>query len=83
MKIIVTQNTESKSENTKLGRGALVSVKLASGAWVQRRVWSEEDAVVYLCSERLYADLLIGASRLSPIGFPKTDVRDLSEASAA
>ena len=82
MKHIVTQNTETSIENTekykdglRVARGDVVMARVASGKVVQRRVWSVSDAVVYLCSEQLYKDLLIGASRLLPIGFPKADVQ--------
>lgn len=93
MKHNIAQNTESTTENSEssegepgglaISRGDVVLAKVASGQLVQRRVWSVGDAVVYLCSERLYKDLLVGASRLWPIGFPKADVRRFTEASTS
>jgi hypothetical protein len=89
MKHIITQNTEnatnnirSNVDNTLIERGDRVMARVASGRWVERRVWSVGDAVVYLCSERLYGDLLKGASRLWPIGFPKADIRGINEATS-
>ena len=93
MKHRVTQNTEMSTnpkvditpvlEGTQIGRGDVVLAKVASGKWVERRVWSVEEAVVYLCSERLYRDLLSGASRLWPIGFPRADIRNSNGTSPA
>lgn len=57
-----------------LARGDVVMAKVASGQLVRRRVWSVSDVAVFLCSERMYSNLLIGATRLWPIGFPKSDV---------
>jgi hypothetical protein len=87
MKHRIAQNTENSTENTEkaaqVTRGDLVLAKVASGELVKRRVWSVGDAVVYLCSERLYKDLLAGSSRLWPIGFPKRDVQIANAATEA
>jgi hypothetical protein len=79
--LTMTTKTQNLVESVQVGRGDKVLARVASGGWVERRVWGVSDAVVYLCSERLYADLLIGASRLWPIGFPKTDIRSINAAS--
>lgn len=93
MKHRVTQKSENSTErkesflgegkSLRVERGDVVIAKIASGQLVQRRVWSVSDAVVFLCSERLYSNLLIGASRLWPIGFPKSDVRRLNSEAGA
>lgn len=82
MKHSIAQSTEKNTERDqifsaqlKMRRGDVVLAKVASGELVRRRVWGVGNAVVFLCSERLYKDLLIGASKLWPIGFPAADVQ--------
>jgi hypothetical protein len=84
MENIVTQNTDTSiskhrktQKNNYVKKGDAVLAKVASGEWVHRRVWSVSEDIVYLCSDRLYEDLLIGASRLWPIGFPLEDVQSV------
>jgi hypothetical protein len=55
-------------------RGDLVRARTADGSVVVRRVWDVGERVIYLCSERQFAQLKLGSRTAPAIGFPKRDV---------
>lgn len=77
MKRNVAQNTEIATDDAQkeFSRGDRVLARDYRGRELERRVWAVGDAVVYLCSEKLYANLIGGLANGWPIGFPKRDVR--------
>lgn len=59
-------------------RGDKVTARTANGGLVVRRVWQIGERVVYLCTDRIYEELLRGRSLIPPIGFPWRDVFKLN-----
>lgn len=80
MKHILTHKTKKTTESFSATgewtprKGEKVNVRTADRGYVVRRVFSVGDKVVYLCSERVYAELKTGGTLTPPIGFPKYDV---------
>ncbi len=55
-------------------RGDLVIIRVFGGKPEIRRVWDENEKVVYITNDVNLSLLLAGKSALEPIGFPKEDV---------
>lgn len=85
MKNIIPQKAEKQHNNfSAVGewiptKGEQVRACTASGAILTRRVWEVGDKVVYLCSDRCYRELQVGARLKPAIGFPKRDVFRIAE----
>lgn len=62
--------------NTSFRKGQNVSVRLHGGSVVTRRVWSEDEKAVFLCSNEQYEALKAGHDAPPPIGFPRSDVQE-------
>lgn len=60
-------------------KGEQVKALTASGDFIIRRVWEVGERVIYLCSERIYGELQMGAKLKPAIGFPKHDVFKLAD----
>lgn len=86
MNNILAHNTENATtEFSAAGqwipkKGEQVKALTASGDFIMRRVWEVGERVIYLCSDRLYGELQMGAKLKPAIGFPKHDVFKLDEA---
>lgn len=73
----IAQKTEVATDGAQrfFAPGDLVFARDYRGRELKRRVWAVGESVVYLCSEKLYIELIRGLSVGWPIGFPKRDVR--------
>lgn len=55
-------------------RGENVMARLFNGETKKLIVWDAGRRVIYLCSERVYKQLIAGIGDIPAIGFPKEDV---------
>lgn len=67
---MMSKNLKINTEN----RGKKAKVKVFSGNIVERIVWEQNNNVVYLCTNRVYKELIADGSDFRPIGFPILDV---------
>jgi hypothetical protein len=55
-------------------RGDLVIVRAYGGVPFVRRIWDEDDQVIFITNDEQLKLLLAGETAIQPIGFPREDV---------
>lgn len=84
----IAQNTENATTEFSASgqwipkKGEQVKALTASGNFIMRRVWEIGERLIYLCSDRLYGELQMGARLKPAIGFPKQDVFRIEDSKA-